>query len=54
MTIRLRSGMPIQLFVYATRQLNNCLSADRIIEGSDQHVCAGRFRLTNRFVYTRH
>src|SRR5262249_18820420 len=33
--------MPVQLRIHATRPLNDCVSSNWIVEGSDQDVCAG-------------
>src|SRR5215469_8263256 len=48
-----RRGVPVQLGVYATRPLNDCVSTDRIIEGVDEHICAGFLGCANRLVKIR-
>src|SRR6266478_109487 len=49
--IRWRGGVPVQLCVHATRPLNDCVSANRIVESSNEHVCASRFGGTDRFIH---
>src|SRR5882762_1386129 len=39
-SIRWRGGVPVQLCVYATRPLNDCVSANRVAEGSDYDIRA--------------
>src|SRR5712692_2518337 len=48
-----RSGVPIQLCVDATGPLNKRVSTDRVVEGSDEHVCARGLGRANRLVHVR-
>ena len=43
--------MPVQLRVHAPGPLNNRVSSDRLVEGSDEHVCARGLDGGDRFVH---
>src|SRR3984957_557284 len=49
--IRWRGGVPVQLHVHATRPLNDCVSANRIVEGSDEDIRARGLGSTDRLVH---
>src|SRR6202166_4430631 len=50
-SIRRRGGVPVQLCVHATRPLNDCVSTNRIVEGSDEDVRARGLGSTDRLVH---